>query len=153
MRATALKVKLACCTLRISELMDYCQWDSFAPVCPSGTLILIESAVYGRMDYGKCIDRDYGYVGCQTDVLLSMDSRCSGRRNCNIRIPDEQFDRTRPCPKDLTRYLRASYKCIPGKGSLIIYGLGGGAAGRGNRYNSRESPYFRLNFQNILFGP
>ena len=34
---------------------------------------------------------------------------------------------------------------VAAKGSLIIYGLGG-AAGRGNRHNSRELPYFCLIF-------
>ena len=38
------------------------------------------------------------------------------------------------------------------KGSLIIYGLGG-ATKYGNRYNSRESPYFRLIFSEHTIWP
>ena len=41
--------------------------------------------------------------------------RCSGRRSCEVRIPDEAFDATRPCPKDLRRYLIADYDCIAGE--------------------------------------
>ena len=74
------------------------------------------SAVYGRMAYGRCVKRDYGYVGCFKDVLHLADARCSGTHQCNITIPDKAFDRAiaKTCPEDLRRYLRASYTCRKG---------------------------------------
>lgn len=76
-------------------------------------------AQYGRMRYGQCIERDYGYVGCQRDVLELADQRCSGRRQCRIEIPDKLFDRDHPCPKDLTRYMAANYTCLKGLSTRI----------------------------------
>ena len=58
--------------------------------------------------------RDYGYVACQADVMAHMDSRCSGRRSCEIRIPDKTLDGVNPCPQDFKTYLEASYGCVKG---------------------------------------
>ena len=60
-------------------------------------------------------DRDFGFVGCYKDVLLKSDAKCSGRRECSIKIPDETFDLDHDCPKDLRRYFEATYTCINGK--------------------------------------
>ena len=29
----------------------------------------MEEVLYGRMEHGKCIEKDFGYVGCSNDVL------------------------------------------------------------------------------------
>jgi len=101
---------------------DYCQWDTFEASCPSrDQLVVMKSAVYGRMASGRCIERDYGYVGCQSDVLLQADTRCSGRRECKLDIPYRPFDVGHPCPKDLTRFLRASFVCLKGKIPFLIF--------------------------------
>ena len=98
---------------------DYCQWDTFEASCPSrDQLVVMKSAVYGRMTSGSCIERDYGYVGCHSDVLQQADLRCSGRRECQLDIPYKPFDVGHTCPKDLTRFLRASFSCIKGQ---ILY--------------------------------
>ena len=39
------------------------------------------------------------------------------------------------------------------QGNLIISGWGWGAAGRGNRHNSRESPFFHLIFSEHIIWP
>lgn len=80
----------------------------------------MESAKYGRMELGRCVIRDYGYVGCSADVLAHMDSRCSGRRSCDIRIPDSTLDRANPCPRDFKTYLEASYGCVQGKNMAVM---------------------------------
>ena len=71
-------------------------------------------ARYGRMRLSRCVKLDYGHVGCASEVLDLADSRCSGRRQCQIRIPDALFAKTKPCPDDLKPYLEASYECIKG---------------------------------------
>ena len=58
---------------------------------------------------------DLGYLGCRSDVLNLADSRCSGRRDCDIRVPDGDFDITLPCFKELKIYLEASFDCVKGK--------------------------------------
>jgi len=96
---------------------DYCQWDTFEASCPRrDELVVMKTAVYGRMaSRGHCIERDYGYVGCQSDVLLKADLRCSGRRQCKLDIPYQPFGVGHPCPRDLTLFLRASFICVKGK--------------------------------------
>jgi len=100
----------------VNAASDYCQWDTFQASCTRrDQLVVMKTAVYGRMAAGHCIERDYGYVGCHSDVLLQADSRCSGRRECKLDIPYKPFDVGHPCPKDLTRFLRASFTCINGE--------------------------------------
>lgn len=71
------------------------------------------SASYGRMKFGRCLQRDY-YVGCSADILPYMDRKCSGRRACALDIPDTELHSMQPCPKDLVVYLEANYACVKG---------------------------------------
>ena len=48
---------------------DYCERDNFSPKCPDDHVVLMVSAVYGRMSEGECITGNYGTIGCSTDVL------------------------------------------------------------------------------------
>ena len=95
-------------------LAEYCQWEQLEITCQPDEVIVISGAYYGRMQYGRCIRRDYGYVGCYADVRALADSRCSGRRSCRISVPDMLFDGTTPCPEDLKLYLMAGYTCVKG---------------------------------------
>jgi Galactose binding lectin domain len=95
-------------------LDEFCQWETFRAECKADEVVIVKRAIYGRMQYGRCIKRDYGYVGCYADVMQLADSRCSGRQSCEIAIPDKLFDGTAPCPEDLKLYLMAEYICIKG---------------------------------------
>ena len=78
-------------------------------------VIVIERAQYGRMELGRCVEVDLmGHLGCQTDVLGLVDRRCSGRRRCEIRVPDAELENTRPCLRELKTYLHIEYRCIAG---------------------------------------
>lgn len=77
-------------------------------------------ARYGRMRMGRCVKLDYGHVGCSSDVLDLADSRCSGRKQCIIRIPDALFAQTKPCPDDLKPYMEATFECVRGNTSYLI---------------------------------
>ena len=70
------------------------------------------------MSFFLTLQTDFGFIGCSEDVLPLADFRCSGRHACEIRIPDADFDKAKPCLGDLTRYLEADYECINGKGKL-----------------------------------
>ena len=48
---------------------DYCERDIFSPECPADHVVLMVSAVYGRMGEGECITGNYGTIGCSEDVL------------------------------------------------------------------------------------
>lgn len=101
---------------------QFCDTETFRADCPEGRVILLTYARYGRMEIGRCVQLAMGYVGCQSDVLMLADRRCSGRRICDIRVPDAEFESTRPCLKELKTYLEIKYTCvtgIPRNGSLI----------------------------------
>lgn len=91
---------------------EYCDTEVFRAECGDGEVILMERATYGRMKLGRCVEMDLGYIGCFQQVLDIADRRCSAKRVCEIRIPDAEFEGTRPCLKELKTYLEASYRCV-----------------------------------------
>lgn len=108
-------------TLCVSAAYDYCQWETFEASCKArDQLVVMKSAVYGRMASERCIERNYGYVGCHQDVLHQADMRCSGRRECKLDIPYQPFEVGHPCPRDLTRFLRASFECVKGEINVVF---------------------------------
>ena len=63
---------------KVSEpgvIQEYCQWEVFNASCSRGEVIVIQAAQYGRMELGRCLLRDYGYIGCGKSVLTYVDSR------------------------------------------------------------------------------
>lgn len=103
----------------LSDLNDICQFESFNATCRPGEVIMMQSARYGRMRMNKCVLKDHGFVGCQTDILSYMDQLCSSRRTCNIKIPDPVLHKLRPCT-DLISYLEVGYNCLQGEPHLTI---------------------------------
>jgi Galactose binding lectin domain len=93
---------------------EYCQFESFNATCSTNQVIVMEEARYGRLQLGRCVTRDYGYIGCSANVLDLLDRSCSGQRQCTFVIPTLR-DLVQPCPKDLTSYLDATYKCVNGE--------------------------------------
>jgi len=80
-------------------------------------VVVMETALYGRMRLGTCVVADLGFVGCSRDVLSVLDERCSGRRRCTLRVPDQDLAalRPQPCLTELKSYLEASYRCQKGQ--------------------------------------
>ena len=75
----------------------------------------MESALYGRMDRGRCVEADMGYLGCSEDVVHLLDKRCSGKQHCEVRVPDSELDEINSCYKELKVYLMTSYSCVRGQ--------------------------------------
>lgn len=100
---------------------EYCNEETFKASCGHDQVIVMTAAAYGRMRLGRCVKKDLGYVGCSADVLEVMDHLCSGRYECEFRIPDldkyRQVDQT--CLEELKAYLEASYTCVDGKYIMI----------------------------------
>ena len=94
---------------------EYCDTEVFRAECSDGEVIIVDRAMYGRMRLGRCVEMDLGHIGCSRDVLPIIDRRCSGKRVCEIRIPDAEFESTRPCLKELKTFLEANYRCVTGK--------------------------------------
>jgi len=97
----------------------------FAPKCLKNEVILMNSALYGRMQIGRCLQmeshqlhkilvEDPLFLGCSVDVLSLLDKKCSGRATCELQIPDSELQREQPCHHGLISYLDANYECVTG---------------------------------------
>ena len=103
---------------------NYCQSETFRPRCQLGETVVISKAIYGRMsDTGRCLQDeeelptlrdDPKYMGCFEDVLHLVSAKCSGRPDCEIRIPDPEMEKTNPCYRHMAKYLEVTYYCIRG---------------------------------------
>ncbi len=81
---------------------EYCHNDVFQALCHQDEVVVMETAKYGRMHLGDCVEMDMGYIGCSVDVLLLTDTMCSGKPKCEISVPHKEFDATElPCLKEL----------------------------------------------------
>jgi hypothetical protein len=105
---------------------EFCTGDTFQPRCGGGRqdVIVILSARYGRMNFGRCIEQDPElasmvnnprFIGCSADVKNILDQQCSGLSECDVRINSHNFDGIRPCIVGLQTYLEVSYTCIKGR--------------------------------------
>ena len=92
--------------------LEYCHGDTFTAECPSGYVVLIEGALYGRMFQGDCVARDYGHIGCGLNVLGQLDAWCSGRAQCSFVV--STLHDLGACEQDLVSYLLANWTCLPG---------------------------------------
>ncbi|KAK2157030.1 hypothetical protein LSH36_200g02038 [Paralvinella palmiformis] len=103
--------KIGNCT--ISVTMDVCTGYEFSAKCQGNELIVMEEAMLGRMDPGKCLSDETGNFGCKNDVLFLTDRWCSGRKQCEFTSPNREImDANTECSRDLAVYLRASYSCV-----------------------------------------
>jgi hypothetical protein len=93
---------------------EYCQFESFNASCPNGHVVVIAEAYYGRLRIGRCVNSDYGSLGCSADVMDIMATQCTGRRECTVSVPMLRAV-VQPCPEDLTSYLEVAFDCVRGK--------------------------------------
>jgi len=86
--------------------------------CGTGEILIVESAIFGRMQLNRCVTTDYGYIGCGSDVTDILAGKCSGRRHCRIFNLEVLFSGAKVCPPDLKGYLQAQFRCAKGKLTL-----------------------------------
>ena len=118
-----LLTRLLTCRLSVCLVwteQSICQSEYFRAKCSGiDEVLMITRALYGRMHISKCVKENFGFIGCSTDVLELVDAQCSGRRECSIRILDENFGNAKPCHDDLKTYLQVNYRCVKGEISFI----------------------------------
>ena len=82
--------------------------------CPEHHVITPTSAKFGRMEVTRCIDVKE-FIGCQNDVLFLVDKWCSGRRECEIFIPNAELKQANvECLRYLQMYINVDYYCLQG---------------------------------------
>ena len=101
----------------ISDKQEICNAETFEGRCPESSAIIMESALFGQMRLGKCIEIDLGYLGCQGDVLYLADRWCSGRQECSIFVPNDDLKAaSMECNiKGLAPYMEVDYSCVTSK--------------------------------------
>jgi Galactose binding lectin domain len=114
----------------VDQVNEFCQLETMKGRCRwKSEVIVMTSARWGRMKTGRCLNihpnfltmhgQDPLFLGCSEDVLSIVDKKCSGRSECDIRIPDTDLDKVTPCYPDQKSYLEASYACV--KGIVTIF--------------------------------
>ena len=107
---------------------NICQYETFQPKCLKNEVILMKSATFGRMRIGRCVtageisalqranlEDTNSYLGCSVDVLPILDRKCSGNKDCEVRLSDISAEDIAPCLPGLVVYLEVSYSCMSGK--------------------------------------
>jgi len=105
------------------DLQEFCNLEVFRPECWRNEVIVVEKAIYGRRHIGKCIESeevakfadDPSILGCSADVVSLLDAKCSGKKKCEVPIPDADLEQTKPCLKGLKMFLEVSYSCFEGE--------------------------------------
>jgi len=128
----------------LSTEQSVCQSEYFRAKCSGiDEVLMVTSALYGRMHISKCVKENFGFIGCSTDVLELVDAQCSGRRECSMRILDENFGNAKPCHDDLKTYLQVNYRCVKGKVASYVESFAGnlldwstGMHGNGNSHGN-----------------
>jgi len=112
---------MAICITGRHSLEEFCNYEMFRPECWKNEVIVIEEAIYGRRRAGRCtkaensdLAEDPRYLGCYADVLGLLDAKCSGKKECELRIPDSDLEQATPCDKFLKMFLEVRYTCVEG---------------------------------------
>jgi hypothetical protein len=87
-----------------------CYHHPFTARCSTGSVIMIETAVYGRMRTGGCINIST-HIGCQADATFLLKRQCSGRRSCNFTVGMELSSLAGGCTSELQGFLEVTHYC------------------------------------------
>lgn len=80
---------------------------------------MMQEALYGRMTLGRCLKREFGFLGCHVNVLDKMDSLCSGKNSCHLQRPSKVDFSVKgsegECVEGLELYLETRHTCVTGQ--------------------------------------
>ena len=120
-------VTLTYMSLVLDGMQDYCQFETFEPRCWRSEVVVIKQAFYGRRRASRCMETEYEefaqnprYFGCSADVTAILHTRCSGKKQCEVRVFDPELANTKPCASGLMMFLEASYSCVEGWFSCLF---------------------------------
>ena len=97
-------------------MIETCISEDLHITCPTGAVIFVEKAEFGRMEVGRCITEEDEFLGCTNDVLSLLDNWCSGRHQCAFEVTNDDLEAAnKNCLKILMKYLKVEYTCLKGK--------------------------------------
>ena len=107
--------------LQVCCVVEFCTGEVFTAQCRDSEVIVMTSAVYGRMAVGRCVAEDLGFLGCQNDALAVMDRECSGKTECSMIVSNIKLrtEEDAACKRDLSGYAQISYSCVTGKRNSV----------------------------------
>jgi len=118
---TILNTRYIIAFVELEAIEEYCSLESFRPQCWKNEVIVVEEALYGRRRTGKCISAKQAsklhgpeYFGCYANVLHIVGRKCSGRKQCEVNVPDSDLEETMPCLEGLKMFLEVRYSCVAG---------------------------------------
>ncbi len=69
-------------------LREYCSSETFEADCGEDYVVQMTEARFGRMRLGRCVKRDFGFLGCYEDVLNFLHERYHLQRTANSGVHD-----------------------------------------------------------------
>ena len=103
------------------EYVEVCTGELMKIQCPEDHVILATSALFGRMEITRCIDVKE-FIGCRNDVLFLIDKWCSGRRQCEVFIPNTELKAANEeCLRYLQMYINVEYSCLQGLSCKCLF--------------------------------
>ena len=107
---------------RDAATVQLCYHETLNASCTPGSVLMVDNAVYGRMQAGVCRTSAV-HIGCSADVTSYVERQCAGRRRCDMTVANEiriWAANNGGCPRDQLGYLRLTYYCLPGKRQLLL---------------------------------
>ena len=95
-----------------------CPYNRITIGCPSGLIIKINSAYWGRREKKKCT---YASVKpCGVDVTKNLITRCDSSENCGLRASPTEPYLSNVC-QNVHKYLEVDYACTTGNFLLSLH--------------------------------
>ena len=107
---------------KIIYASEFCVSEIFKPDCSKNEIIHVNSAIYGRREYGRCLKKEGeldlhflkkpGYINCFVDVRHIIEPQCAGQQRCEV--PVVRIEADSGCSKAFKDHLDIEYSCKKG---------------------------------------
>lgn len=95
----------------LAGYLQVCDLQQMRIGCPTGHVIVIESASYGRWSRVACGVSDK--TACGASLLRPIQESCFGKQACTFDVRPSMV-KPEPCP-GTNKYLNVTYECVTGK--------------------------------------
>ena len=99
---------------------EFCNSEVFQPICPGEGIIHVTNAIFGRREYGMCLEKEGelneqllkmpGYINCSTDVRHIIEPQCAGQQRCELYVAKIKSNTS--CLTFALKHLEVSHECV-----------------------------------------